>query len=86
MVLSTFLRLVLVKHNLQYVHFELFFGDSVGVGSSRSGLKSECADIFEQSFLCLLRCVKTDNKKRATCLAILLQNKFNSDVARFTTR
>ena len=26
--------------------------DSVGVGSSRSGLKSECTDIFHQSFLC----------------------------------
>ena len=26
--------------------------DSVGVESSRSGLKSECADIFHQSFLC----------------------------------
>ena len=28
--------------------------DSVGVGSSRSELKSECADIFHQSFLWLL--------------------------------
>ena len=63
----------------------MIWRDSVGVGSSRLGLKSECADIFEQSFLCLLRCVKTGNKKRATCLATLLQNKFNSDVARFTT-
>ena len=26
------------------------------------------------------RCVKTGNKKRATCLATLLQNKLNSDV------
>ena len=32
-----------------------------------------------------LRCVKTGNKKRATCPAKLLQNQFNSDVARFTT-
>ena len=29
--------------------------------------------------------VKTGNKKRATCLATLLQNKLNSDVARITT-
>ena len=27
---------------------------------------------------------KTGNKKRATCLATLLQNELNSDVARFT--
>ena len=32
-----------------------------------------------------LRYGKTGNKKRATCLAKLLQNKLNSDVARFTT-
>ena len=29
--------------------------DSVGVESSKLGLKSECADIFHQSFLWLLR-------------------------------
>ena len=28
---------------------------------------------------------KTGNKKRTTCLATLLQNELNSDVARFTT-
>ena len=28
---------------------------------------------------------KTGNKKRATCLATLLQNELNNDVARFTT-
>ena len=32
-----------------------------------------------------LRYGKTGNKKRATCLATLLENKLNSDVARFTT-
>ena len=32
-----------------------------------------------------LRYGKTGKKKRATCLAILLQNKLNSDVVRFTT-
>ena len=31
-----------------------------------------------------LRYGKTDNKKRATCVATLLQNELNSDVARFT--
>ena len=32
-----------------------------------------------------LRYGKTGNKKRATCLATLLQNELNSDVTRFTT-
>ena len=32
-----------------------------------------------------LRHGKTGNKKRATCLATLLQNELNSDVTRFTT-
>ena len=32
-----------------------------------------------------LRYGKTGNKKHATCLATLLQNELNSDVARFTT-
>ena len=32
-----------------------------------------------------LRYGKTGKKKRPTCLAILLQNKLNSDVVRFTT-
>ena len=32
-----------------------------------------------------LRYGKTGNKKRATCFATLLQNKLNSNVARFTT-
>ena len=36
--------------------------DSVGVESSRLGLKSECADIFHQSFLWLLR--RTDEPQR----------------------
>ena len=34
---------------------------------------------------CVLRCVRTGDKKRATCFATLLQNELNSDVARFTT-
>ena len=32
-----------------------------------------------------LKVRKTGNKRRATCLATLLQNELNSDVARFTT-
>ena len=32
-----------------------------------------------------LRYGKTGNKKHATCLATLLQNELNNDVARFTT-
>ena len=32
-----------------------------------------------------LRDEKTGNKKRATCFAALLQNEWNSDVARFNT-
>ena len=35
--------------------------------------------------LAILRYGKTGNKKRTTCLATLLQNELNSDVARFTT-
>ena len=42
--------------------------DSVGVESSRSGLKSDCADIFQQSFLWLLR--HTDKPKRAKQLSM----------------
>ena len=36
-------------------------------------------------YLSTFKVLKTCNKKRATCLAKLLQNKLNSDVARFTT-
>ena len=39
--------------------------DSAGVGSSRSGLKSECPDIFHQSFLWLLR--HTEVPTRVAC-------------------
>ena len=42
--------------------------DSVGVESSRSGLKSECADIFHQSFLWLLRHTDEPQKGRNSCL------------------
>ena len=42
--------------------------DSVGVEGSRSGLKSEGADIFHQSFLWLLRL--TEAPKRAKQLSM----------------
>ena len=66
MVLSMFYRLVLANFLFSLRDINLTLGllpprrhgvwrDSVGVESSRSGLKSEYADIFHQSFLCLLR-------------------------------
>ena len=65
MVLSMFERLVLANHlfSLRDINFALGLlppqktrgRDSVDVESSRSGLKSECAVIFHQSFLWLLR-------------------------------
>ena len=42
--------------------------DSVGVESSESGLTSECADIFHQSFLWLLRHTDEPQKGRNSCL------------------
>ena len=42
--------------------------DSVGVESSRLGLKSECADFFRQSFLWLLRHTDESQKGRNSCL------------------
>ena len=42
--------------------------DSVGVESSRSVLKSECADIFHQSFLWLLRHTDEPQRGRDSCL------------------
>ena len=41
--------------------------------------------IVSQVQCLILRYGKTGNKKRATCLATLLQNELNNDVARFTT-
>ena len=46
----------------------LVWRDSVGVESSRSGLKSECADFFRQSFLWLLRHTDESQKGRNSCL------------------
>ena len=66
MVLSMFYRLVLADPLFSLRDINLTLGllpprrhvvwrDSVGVESSRSGLKSECADVFHQNFLWLLR-------------------------------
>ena len=47
--------------------------DSVGVESSGSGLKSECADIFHQSFLC---CYAILTSRRG---GLPLDNKISTD-------
>ena len=46
----------------------LVWRDSAAVESSRAGLKSECADIFHQSFLWLLRHTDEPPKGRNSCL------------------
>ena len=48
--------------------------DSVGVESSRSGLKSECADIFHESFLCSYA-ILTSPKEGETAVYIWLQSR-----------
>ena len=52
--------------------------DSVGVEGSRSGLKSECADIFHQSFLWLLRHTDEPQKGRNSCLWLQSRSVFSS--------
>ena len=79
MVLSMFYRLVLANFLFSLRDINLTLGllpprrhvvwrDSVGVESSRSGLKSECADIFHQSFLWLLRHTEEPQRGRNNCL------------------
>ena len=79
MVLSMFFRLVLANSLFSLRDINLTLGllpprrhvvwrDSVGVESSRSGLKSECADIFHQSFLWLLRHTDEPQRGRNSCL------------------
>ena len=79
MVLSMFYRLVLANFlfSLRDINFTLgllpprghvVWRDSVGVESSRSGLKSECADIFHQSYLLLLRHTDEPQRGRNSCL------------------
>ena len=79
MVLSMFYRLVLADPLFSLRDINLTLGllpprrhvvwrDSVGVESSRSGLKSECADVFHQNFLWLLRHTDEPRKGRNSCL------------------
>ena len=79
MVLSMFYRLVLANILFSLRDINLTLGrlpprrhvvwrDSVGVESPRSGLKSECADIFHQSFLWLLRHTDEPQGGRNSCL------------------
>ena len=52
--------------------------DSVGVESSKSGLKSECADNFYQSFLWLLRHTDEPPKGRNSCLRLQFRSVLSS--------
>ena len=89
MVLSMFYRLVLANFLFSLRDINLTLGllpprrhvvwrDSVGVESSRSGLKSECADIFHQSFLWLLRHTDEPQKGRNSCLWLQSRSVFSS--------
>ena len=105
MVLSMFYRLVLANFLFSLRDINLTLGllpprrhvvwrDSVGVESSRSGLKSECADIFHQSFLWLLRHTDEPQRGRNSCLwlqsrsvlssfgVVLMSCRVNSHVVR----
>ena len=79
MVLSMFYRLVLSNSLFSLRDINLTLGllpprrhvvwrDSVDVESCRSGLNSECADIFHQSFLWLLRHTDEPQRGRNSCL------------------
>ena len=46
--------------------------DSVGVESSRSGLKSECTDIFHQSFLCCYTILTSPKEGETAAKATIL--------------
>ena len=83
MVLSMFWRLVLANSLFSLRDINLTLGllpprkhviwrDSVGVESSRSGLKSECADIFHQSFLWLRH---TDEPQRGRNSYLWLESR-----------
>ena len=58
---------------------------SPNVSCSKVGRISTNFNAPSSSFGFGLRYGKTGNKKRATCFAKLLQNEFNSDVARYNT-
>ena len=79
MVLSMCYRLVLANSLFSLRGINLTFGlspprrhvvwrDSVVVESSRSQLKSECSDIFHQSFFWLLRHTDEPQRGRNSCL------------------
>ena len=89
MVLSMFYRLVLANFLFSLRDINLTLGllpprrhvvwrDSVGVESSRSGLKSEYADIFHQSFLCLLRHTDEPQRGRNSCLWVQSRSVLSS--------
>ena len=79
MVLSMFSRLILANSLFSLRNINLKLGllpprrhvawrDSVGVESSRLRLKSECSNIFHQSFLWLLRHTDEPQRGRNSCL------------------
>ena len=82
MVLSMFYRLVLADPLFSLRDINLTLGllpprrhvvwrDSVGVESSRSGLKSECADIFHQSFLCCYAILTSPKRAKQLSMATI---------------
>ena len=92
MVLSMFFRLVLANSLFPLRDINLTLGllpprrhvvwsDSVGVRSSRSGLKSECADIFSsEPDLWLLRHTDEPQRGRNSCLWLLCFGLFRCRV------
>ena len=92
MVFSVFYRLVLANFVFSLRDINLTLGllpprrhvvwrASVGVKSSRSGLKSECADIFHQSFLWLLRHTHGLQRGRNSCLWLQSLSVLSSSVS-----
>ena len=90
MVLSMFFRLVLANYLFSLRDINLKLGllpsrrhvvwrDSVGVRSSRSGLKSECADIFSsEPHLWSLRHTDESQRGRNSCLWLQSRSVFSS--------
>ena len=52
-------------------------------GRTIDEIKDKSGMVYVDEFTCL-KVWKNGQQKRATCLATLLQNQLNSDVARFT--
>ena len=59
--------------------------DSVGVEGSRLGLKSECADIFHQSFFWLLHHTDEPQRGRNNCLWLQSRSVLSSFVVVLTS-